>query len=341
MKKRIIKWVNRKRVETKGELLINKHDFRKQIYKFEKLGLKKDAGQVGQDTTDIISQEFNNNVRYFAVYDGHGIKGAEASQFVRDEVRQSLLNDKRVLSKMKERKDVEKYFKKLFNNIQAKFKKRSSEYETSGTCAICVLLVDQHCFVINLGDSRAVIGAKQSGQKIAYQMSIDHKANREEEKKRIEASGGMVTQDKLGALGPARVYSKSEDGPGLAVARSLGDLLGHTVGVIPEPEVSHKELDHDDRFIVIGSDGIWDVMNSAEIVGLVFEKTTETSKDKIAEQVVNECRNRWEVINLYKLKLHNEKLQQKETEKGKVHSQPFFSIDDISSIVCYFNIEEK
>lgn len=143
--------------------------------------------------------ELGPNIKYFAVYDGHGIKGAEASQFARDEIRQSLINDKKAVSKFKERKEVEKYFKKLFNNIQAKYKKRSSEYETSGTCAICVLLNDNHCFVINLGDSRAVIGSKQNGQKIAFQMSIDHKANREEEKKRIESSGGMVTQDKFGA----------------------------------------------------------------------------------------------------------------------------------------------
>ena len=82
-------------------------------------------------------------------------------------------------------------------------------------------------------------------------------------------------------------------------------------------------------------------MNSAEIIGLVFEKSSDSNKDKIAEVVVNECRNRWEVINLYKQKLHNEKFQQKENEKGKVHAQPFFSIDDISAVVCYFNIEEK
>lgn len=316
-------------------------DDRKQIYKAEKYGLKKEKEQAGQDTTDIIQVELGSNVKYFAVYDGHGIKGTEASQLANDEIKQALINDKKIVCKFKDRKDVERYFKKLFTNIQQKFKKRSSEFEASGTCAICVLIIDNHCFVINLGDSRAVIGAKQSGQKIAYQMSIDHKANREEEKKRIESSGGIVTQDKFGALGPARVYSKSEDGPGLAVSRSLGDLLGHTVGVIPEPEVSYKELDHDDRFIVIGSDGVWDVMNSAEVVGLVFEKTSDSNKDKIAETVVNECRNRWEVINLYKLKLHNEKVQQKEGDKNKIHSQPFFSIDDISSVVCYFNIEEK
>lgn len=173
--------------------------FRKQIYAFEKYGHKKEKNQVGQDTSDVISLELGTNIKYFAVYDGHGIKGAEASQFACEEIRTALIGDKKTVSKFKERKEVEKYFKKLFLNVQDKFKKRSSEYETSGTCAICVLLVDNHCFVINLGDSRAVIGSKQAGQKIAFQMSIDHKANREEEKKRIENSGGMVTQDKGGA----------------------------------------------------------------------------------------------------------------------------------------------
>ena len=174
--------------------------FRKQIYFAEKHGHKKEKEHVGQDTIDVISVELGPSVKYFAVYDGHGLKGGEASQFAKDEIKQVLINDKKTLSKFKERKQVEKYFKNLFNNVQSKFKKRTSEYESSGTCAICVLLVDHHCFVINLGDSRAVIGTKQgTHQKVAFQMSIDHKPNREEEKKRIENSGGMVTQDRSGA----------------------------------------------------------------------------------------------------------------------------------------------
>jgi len=188
-----------------------------------------------------------------------------------------------------------------------KYKRRQQDYESSGTCAICVLLVDNHCFVINLGDSRAVIGSKQNSQKIAYQMSVDHKANREDERKRIELSGGIVSADRNGAIGPHRVYSKNEEGPGLAVSRSLGDLFGHTVGVSAEPEISYKELDGEDRFIVIGSDGIWDVMNSAEVVGLIYEKCDALGREKASESLVNECRNRWEVINLYKQKLQNEK----------------------------------
>jgi serine/threonine protein phosphatase PrpC len=109
-----------------------------------------------------------------------------------------LIRDKNTLAKLKDRKDAEKYFKKIFGIIQDKYKKKSNDFDLSGTCAICVLMVDIHCFVINLGDSRAVIGAKQGEQKVAYQMSIDHKADREDEKRRIESNKGIVSSGKDG-----------------------------------------------------------------------------------------------------------------------------------------------
>jgi integrin-linked kinase-associated serine/threonine phosphatase 2C len=40
-------------------------------------------------------------------------------------------------------------------------------------------------------------------------------------------------------------------------------IQAHKIGVITEPEISFKELADDDKFIVIGSDGVWDVMSSA------------------------------------------------------------------------------
>jgi hypothetical protein len=84
-------------------------------------------------------------------------------------------------------------------------------------------------------------------------------------------------------------------------------------------------------------------MNSAEVVGLVFEKIDQIGREKVAESCVNECRNRWEVINLYKQKLQNEKNQSNKDDKAATtrvaHTQQIFTIDDITSIVCFFNIE--
>ena len=101
-----------------------------------------------------------------------------------------------------------------------------------------------------------------------------------------------------------RVYKLNDTNPGLAVARSLGDCYGHECGVGDEPQVSYRILEETDEFIVMGSDGIWDVMNSVEIVGYIFERTSDRNnrveRDRIAEEIVEECRKRWIIINKFK-----------------------------------------
>ncbi len=43
-------------------------------------------------------------------------------------------------------------------------------------------------------------------------------------------------------LGPFRVWLKDKNLPGLAMARSFGDLVAASVGVSPEPEVLSFDL---------------------------------------------------------------------------------------------------
>ena len=64
------------------------------IFGFTKDGLKKDADQAGQDNYDIISSELGQNIYYFAAYDGHDIKGREASKFTKDEIHKYLIKEK-------------------------------------------------------------------------------------------------------------------------------------------------------------------------------------------------------------------------------------------------------
>ena len=49
---------------------------------------------------------------------------------------------------------------------------------------------------------------------------------------------------------------KHEQLPGLAMSRSIGDLVAAQVGVIAEPDIIVHELTAADKFIVIASDGI-------------------------------------------------------------------------------------
>lgn len=325
-----------------------REDFREDMMQssikaFNIQGKKKKMELTNQDVFDIITTDFPINLKYFAVYDGHGVKGREAAEELKIEVHKRLLTDKSKLSKMKTFPEVEDYFKTMYKKIQKKFASKS-EFDLSGTCSVSVLIIDTRMYAINIGDSRCVLGQrkggeeKKGGEKIGIEMSIDHKPTRDDEMRRIVAKGGEVSEKVPGA---PRVFRKNDDVPGLAVARSVGDLVAHEVGVSCEPEVFEKELDADDHFIVIGSDGIWDAMSSCEVVGYIFKKMDE-SKELCAKMLAEECRNRWEALNIFKQKYILELNVGKENEnefKGS-GDDTVIDIDDITCIICFINIEK-
>ena len=60
-------------------------------------------------------------------------------------------------------------------------------------------------------------------------------------------------KDQLGNfIGPMRVWTKHENVPGLAMSRSMGDMVAASVGVSQDPEILEYTLTSDDRMIVIG-----------------------------------------------------------------------------------------
>ena len=303
-------------------------------------GHKKKMDMTGQDVYDII-KDLSDNVKYFAVYDGHGAKGLQAAEGLKTEIRKKLYMDKNKIANFKDINKVEAYFKNLYRTIQKKLA-GTKEFDLSGTCSISVLLVDNKMFVINLGDSRCVLGQrkggdeKKLGEKIGIEMSIDQKPIREDEKLRIIEKGGEVS-DKMTGL--PRVYRKNDEVPGLAVSRSIGDIVAHEVGVSCEPEIFEKELDSDDHFIVIGSDGVWDAMSSCEVVGFIFQKM-ETHKEQCATLLAEECRNRWELLNLYKQKYLTELDLEENNNKSKNPKNNMIDIDDITCVIDFLNIEK-
>jgi serine/threonine protein phosphatase PrpC len=48
--------------------------------------------------------------------------------------------------------------------------------------------------------------------------------------------------------------------------------IGHRIGISSEPDIEYWKVMNDDFFIVLASDGIWDVMNTAEVVGYIIRE---------------------------------------------------------------------
>jgi len=264
--------------------------------------------KVNQDRfSDVVNYNSDENKVFFGVYDGHGAKGHEVSQFVATELPQFVLNQKDLAEN-----PVEALTKAFLDCNASLATTGKIDCTFSGTTVIVVYCNGKKLYSCNAGDSRAVLGKQSasSGEWQAVALSRDHKPDLPDEKKRILASNGRVEACK-GAdgntIGPQRVWLQDQDVPGLAMTRSMGDLIAASVGVSSRPEIWERDIEADDKFVVLASDGVWEFMSNIEVVNIIAKSK---SQDEAAKNVVEEATRRWK----------------KEEEV----------IDDITAVVCFF-----
>ncbi|GMF37057.1 unnamed protein product [Phytophthora fragariaefolia] len=217
--------------------------------------------------------------RFAAVYDGHG--GAAVSQYLRNQLFSMIAPelaqlDQEVVAENKQEKNVmakstrrqkvatmlQEAVRKLDQEVIAK-----NEWKFQGSTAVGVLLFDDVLYSLNVGDSRAVLC--RAGDTV--ELTRDHKPNDPQERARIESLGGRVQWfGYVDAQGePIEPYGAYRVNGNLAVARAIGDRDSRPF-VTGEAEIRQYDLEYDkDEFIVIASDGLWDVFTSSEVVEFV------------------------------------------------------------------------
>jgi serine/threonine protein phosphatase PrpC len=253
-----------------------------------------------QDTFIVLDAFGGRRDQLFVgVFDGHGPNGAHASRFVRDMLPAAWCTD-----------DLEKRPFLAINRGCLGTNQRLSvsdiDVYVSGTTGITTLVRGPKLYVANVGDSRAVLGRQRAdGTTIALDLSSDHKPDRPDEMARIVGCGGRVFE-----WGVPRVWLRDVDMPGLAMARSYGDLAAETVGVFAEPELSEVELSSADRFAIWASDGVWEFMSSQEVVDIVSSYFSQ-GPQACCEAVVTESTRRW--------------------------NQEEDVVDDTTIVICFFN----
>lgn len=128
----------------------------------------------------------------------------------------------------------------------------SHDTRYSGSTCVSVMTLGRKLFMANVGDSRGIIIKAISNQDsppksidpVGCQteaLTRDHKPDDPQEAERIIQHNGRIDsyRDHQGnPLGPLRVWLKHEDVPGLAMTRSFGDSVAHSVGCNAEPEMN-------------------------------------------------------------------------------------------------------
>ena len=122
------------------------------------------------------------NCSFFGLYDGHG--GSRACDFLRDNLHKYIINDKYFPS------NPQKAIANGFIYAEKLFFKNFTGIDSSGSCAIIILIIENRVYIANVGDSRAILSAK-NGVKF-YPLSRDHRPGDEKEYKRILDAGGKI-----------------------------------------------------------------------------------------------------------------------------------------------------
>jgi serine/threonine protein phosphatase PrpC len=232
-------------------------------------GLKPES--PNQDSWSVLKVEGNFSI--YGVYDGHGQKGHDVSNFVKENMPKMIVRDQRFkTADMPEMcKDV---FKKIQSLIAYADRNKKLSAQMSGTTATLVLHnhAEQKLLVSHVADSTCVLGRYTDESKKKLQgaaLTRDHKPDLPDERARIQKAGGRVVFD---GYANHRVYAKSGRYPGLNMSRCLGDLLGHAdAGCSCEPEVTERKLGPMDYLLLLCSDGVWEFISPDEAVQIVAE----------------------------------------------------------------------
>ncbi|KAF5455451.1 hypothetical protein F2P56_025024 [Juglans regia] len=202
--------------------------------------------------------EFPKPSAFYGVFDGHG--GPEASAYIRKNVLRLFFEDANFPQTLEVDdvflEEVENSLRKAYLLADLALADEFGVSSSSGTTALTALIFGRLLLVANTGDCRAVLSRKGK----AIDMSQDHKPIYPSERRRVEELGGYIDDGYLNGV--------------LSVSRALGDWdlkfpHGSSSPLIADPEFQQVVLTEDDEFLIMGCDGIWDVMSSQQAVSLV------------------------------------------------------------------------
>ncbi|KAG2695143.1 hypothetical protein I3843_07G001800 [Carya illinoinensis] len=225
-----------------------------------------------------IAAKFSCRGAFYGVFDGHG--GIDAASFIRKNILNYIVEDPHFPSGMK------KAVRSAFVKADHAFADAATLDSSSGTTALTALIMGRTMLIANAGDSRAVLGKRGR----AIELSKDHKPNCTSERLRIEKLGGVIYDGYLNGQ--------------LSVARALGDwhIKGSKCSNCPlssEPELEDIVLTEEDEFLVLGCDGLWDVMSSQCAVTMVRkELMVHNDPEKCSRALVKEALQRNTCDNL-------------------------------------------
>ncbi|XP_052104249.1 protein phosphatase 1L-like [Mytilus californianus] len=215
-----------------------------------------------EDRFSIVYDLEHTKSSIYGIFDGHG--GEFAADFVEKTLFKKMMI--RLLKSSLDHSQVnisQMIMQEMLDVDDQLLKVTRSNMDISGTTAVLALVQDGTLTVANVGDSRGVLCDK-AGQ--AVPVSFDHKPHLVQERQRIRNAGGFISFN-----GVWRVAGI------LAMSRALGDYpLKDKNLVIANPDILTFNIsDLQPPFMILATDGLWDVFSNQEAVDYISERLHE------------------------------------------------------------------
>lgn len=201
----------------------------------------------------------------FCLFDGHG--GGEVSEFLKN-------NFSEYMKKTLPFKNYPSDFAKLFKLLDKKVESLNAPEagSTAGIAYIEKINGKRFLYCANVGDTRSILIKKNNR---ILRLSYDDRVSDRKEKERIIKQGGIIFN--------GRIYGQ------LMLSRCFGDWSIKEYGVIVLPHVARIELTSDDLYLILATDGVWDVLSDDDIVKLTQINSNSLG---ICKNIVIESLNR-------------------------------------------------
>ena len=226
--------------------IILEYAYKEDINIFHKLNME-DKGK------SIINYNNDPNQILFCLFDGHG--GDQVSIYLQK-------NFGKIMKKYINESDNEIDFNELFQEIDEEFK-NCKYYKIGSTATIIYIKKDlinkqKILYCINIGDSKCILTQTTGSRKLSY----DDLLSDENEYNRIKNESGYIKN--------GRVCGE------LMLSRAFGDWEYKPYGVICLPHVTKIEINDKCKYVILASDGIWDVLDDLDVYK--FSLTAENSQ---------------------------------------------------------------
>ncbi|CAD8174621.1 unnamed protein product [Paramecium pentaurelia] len=248
------------------------------------------ASKVNQDTYICCAKIENNEcIHLFAICDGHGEHGHLVSGLIKTQLPILISKNKLLLEK-----NSSQGLMIIIQGLSDILQQSHIDMSFSGSTLVIVYIQNNKIYCANLGDSRAILLNRDEKWKMKP-LSRDHKPNCKDEADRILANGGRIDplMNGLGLfVGPLRVWT-NQNVPGLAMTRSLGDEIAHSVGVSDKPEILQFDLERNDKVIIVGSDGLFEFLSDDQIINCISPYYDTSNIEGACNQLMLAACNSW------------------------------------------------